>query len=85
MGNFVYLKCTLLDSTVPLFQDATLRRKKQEMRSFEGWTVAHMMHQGSSGNELLKLGHVSCLGENASQNRVLVVFSNGKSQTTPRK
>jgi len=40
---------------VPLFQDATPRRRRQELRAFDGRTIAHKIRHGNSGEDS-KLG-----------------------------
>jgi len=62
---------------VPLFQDATHRRRRQELRAFDGRTIAHKTRHGNSG-ENSKLGTVAYIGDHAGLKCFQVVFTDGR-------
>jgi len=61
---------------VPLFQDATHRRRRQELRAFDGRTIAHKTRHGNSGEDI-KLGRVAYIGDHAGLKCFKVVFTDG--------
>jgi len=61
---------------VPLFQDATHRRRRQELRAFDGRTIAHKTRHGNSGEDS-KLGRVAYIGDHAGLKCFKVVFTDG--------
>ena len=60
---------------VPLFSDATHRRKKQELRAFHGRTIAHKMRV--KGKETAQLGKVRYKGGHAGLKCFSVKFPCG--------
>jgi len=61
---------------VPMFQDATHRRRRQELRAFDGRTIAHKTRHGNSGEDS-KLGRVAYIEDHAGLKCFKVVFTDG--------
>lgn len=60
---------------VPLFKDAKFRRTRQELRAFDGRTIAHRTRAGSK--ETAQLGVVRYMGDDAGNKCFRVLFRDG--------